>query len=324
MFNNDFITIIMMVYHQTIIEFVSSIFGVIYLIPIICVGFRFYTVYNVNTQRIIMSKVNYSTKKDENNRHTGYFIGKSCVGYHNESERLLICICTEKEFQNMKMQKTMPSTSETDIVGDDVSKKGEDQCINIYYKNNHIEFVYYKSRMFNVSRFKSLPHQENVIQQITKTYNSSYNKSVVCLIHGEPKTGKSMVSILLAKQIKAYYCKTYNPTDPGDSIDTIYNTCNPSLENPLVILLDEIDITLGKIHKQSLNTHNNKVLTEVSDKITWNQFLDNISIGFYPFMIIVMTTNMHPEKIKKEYDSSYIRSNRCDLICEMINHEKQI
>ena len=46
-------------------------------------------------------------------------------------------------------------------------------------------------------------------------------------INGKPGTGKSMISILLAKHFNGPLIKTFNPTDPGDEINKLYSEINP-------------------------------------------------------------------------------------------------
>lgn len=296
-----------MMYHQTIITTISAIFGITYMFPVYVCGFRFYVIYNANTQRTMMSKIKWSTKTDENHSSVGYFIGYFCAGHYNEKENILKIFCTEKTFEELTKRPSVETEEH---------KKEDQQYIQVFYKNTSVQYVYYKSRSFNVTPFQILPKQERAVKSILAQYESSVNKSVVCMLHGKPNTGKSMVSLLIAKQLKANYCKTYKPIDPGDSFETIYNTCNPTADKPLVILLDEFDILLEKIHKDLVkpNTH---VLSEVTDKISWNQLLDNLSIGFYPFTVVILTSNISPERIAKLYDPSCIRENRCQLIMEL-------
>jgi hypothetical protein len=72
--------------------------------------------------------------------------------------------------------------------------------------------------------------------------------------------------------------------------------------------LDEIDILINKIHKNKIIEHKLYIKT-VTNKNTWNKFLDKIDTGFYPFVLLLMCTNK-----KKEYfdnlDKSYMRDGR--------------
>ena len=318
MINEQIMTILMMLYCQHTVTLLSYILEMVLVIPIYVFGFRIYNVTTLNTQRNILSKIKWSTKRDENNKANGYFVAAYCIGYYDDSEKILKFICTEHQFQQLTSRPSVDSKPE---LNRQVVVKKEQTFINVFHKNCYIEYISYKSRLFNVSTFRVFPNQVQPVEQILNKYETSIYKSVVCLLHGKPNTGKSMVSILVAKTLEASYCKSYKPIEAGDSIDTLYNICNPSAENPLVILLDEFDIMLEKIHNHRI-IPNNKVLTEVTDKISWNQLLDNISIGFYPFTIFILTTNLTPVDIETNYDSSYIRENRCHLILEMTSLKK--
>ncbi len=45
-------------------------------------------------------------------------------------------------------------------------------------------------------------------------------------IHGDPGSCKSMIPILLAKELNGYLFDSYNPTEPGDDIA---NTIMPTV-----------------------------------------------------------------------------------------------
>ena len=82
-----------------------------------------------------------------------------------------------------------------------------------------------------------------------------------------------IASYLMAKQLCCSICDTFNPTDPGDLFSTFYSKVNPSIDKPIIVLMDEIDVLLKKIHNESLIKHK-KVPIRVDDKCTWNSFCD--------------------------------------------------
>lgn len=313
LFDKDFFTMLLMFNQQFMIKGIIYFLEIVFFFYLFIFGYRSYVICNSDTQRIILSKIVYSTKLDENNKPLGYFINNYCIGYLNEESRTLYCICTEKNFKSLTLQPGIYDEKECNKL---VNGIDNDNFITIYYKNIQIEYTYYKSRILYVSHFSCYKNQQTVMNRIIKKYQDSKIKSIVTLLYGKPNSGKSMISLLIAKHFKSGYCKTYKPSEPGDSIDTLYNTCNPTVNKPLVILLDEVDIILDKVHNRSILPHN-KVLTEVTDKISWNQLFDNISIGFYPYTIFILTSNKTPGEINKKYDPSYIRENRCHMIIEM-------
>jgi hypothetical protein len=136
-------------------------------------------------------------------------------------------------------------------------------------------------------------------------------KSVVILIHGEPGVGKTMLSILLTNELRGLYCNSLQPWSPGESIATLYSDAEPSESSPLIIAFDEIDGSLERIHN-GIESHKNLKIC-VQNKQGWNQMLDEVQMGFYPNLIIIMTTNKSPDFINN-LDPSYIRNHRVDSI----------
>lgn len=99
-----------------------------------------------------------------------------------------------------------------------------------------------------------------------------------------------MIGILLAKKLNASIVRSFNPTEPNDNIDNLYSEVNPCEEKPLIIVLDEFDIILKQIH---VGVESHKYMPiQVKDKSSWNIFLDNISLGIYPHIILLLTSKM--------------------------------
>jgi hypothetical protein len=53
--------------------------------------------------------------------------------------------------------------------------------------------------------------------------------------------------------------------------------------------------------------------TEVYNKTTWNTLLDDINIKLYPYVIIILTSNLSKDEIDLKYDPSYIRNKRVNI-----------
>ena len=83
---------------------------------------------------------------------------------------------------------------------------------------------------------------------------------------------------------------------------------------PLIIAFDEIDGALEEIHR-GIPSHKNLKI-QVQNKQGWNQMLDEIQMGFYPHLVVIMTTNKSPDFIRR-LDDSYIRQHRVDKIYGM-------
>jgi hypothetical protein len=146
------------------------------------------------------------------------------------------------------------------------------------------------------------------------TYTLFYNKNKYCvsLNDGDIGKGKTMTAYLLAKVLQASVCKSYSPIIPGDTIDNLYDFVEPTYEEPLIIILDEFDDTLKKIHDKNIQEHRT-FRTQIYNKTSWNSFLDDINLGIYPYVILLLISNKNIDKLNEEFDPSYIRNKRVNL-----------
>lgn len=154
--------------------------------------------------------------------------------------------------------------------------------------------------------------QGGMIDKIIEHYKKK--RHTVVYIYGPPGTGKSMIASLLAEKLNGSLCNTLKPWQPNDTIDILHSDVEPTKNKPLIIVFDEVDSALLKIH-EGIPQHN-KIPTMVSDKTGWNHMLDEIQRGMYPNIILLMTSNRTPEFING-LDSSYMREGRVDLTFEM-------
>ena len=88
--------------------------------------------------------------------------------------------------------------------------------------------------------------QRQIYNNIMEIYNSKNN--VKCYIYGNVNSGKTFLSYLMARKLSCSICDTFNPTEPSDSFSNLYYCINPTSKNPLIVLLDEVDIMLKNIH----------------------------------------------------------------------------
>jgi ATPase family associated with various cellular activities (AAA) len=151
--------------------------------------------------------------------------------------------------------------------------------------------------------------QSVIIEQIKE--NQKKKRHSVIYLHGPPSTGKSMIGVLLANEFGSSFCNTLKPWQPGDSLGILHTEIEPTPTKPLIIVFDEIDSVLIKIHKDNIAPHKN-ISTAVSDKPGWNHMLDEIQRGMYPDMILILTSNRDPDYING-LDPSYLREGRVDM-----------
>lgn len=193
--------------------------------------------------------------------------------------------------------------------------------IQLYQRCGTYGNAWYKKRQIGGECLKTLYYCEEqtlAIDNILKYYKE--HKHVVALLHGKPGTGKTAVSFMIAQKLNASYCNTIKPWQPGDFINDIYCEARPCAENPLIICFDEIDGPLHKLLDCSILINKN-VPTSILDKESWNRMLDDIDRGFFPHLLLIMTTNSNPEKIR-ERDEALLRKGRVHVEIKLKNLKK--
>ena len=294
--------ILTMIY--TLIFSSISILWTFIIIPFLFLGYKFYCITEQNLITIISKNIKYSIIINDQDDPSGFFIGKYFIGYLYKSNKdseinILYCLCSTEQFNKLKSK-------------DDVKIKDTDIFINIYMrKGNYYHFEYQKRQLnctdMNINKYKN---QKHILNQVINYYKK--NNNCVTIISGDPGKGKSALGILIAKELKGSLCKSFNPTNPGDNLENLYNQVNPTINNPLILLLDEFDVILDLIFYNKIPLHKN-IPTEIYNKTTWNNLFDDINLKLYPNLIIILTSNINKETIEQTYDSSYIRKGRVNL-----------
>jgi len=286
-----------------------SIFWTIFLLPALYFNISLFILTDKKKISVLLKRIFYSSIKNDESKPLGLFFGKWFIGYIFSSKN-----SSDNEDQEIYII-TFHSIFE-DLTKTSNEKKEEivNENISLWYRDGNYYWFKYKKRLLNISSFISRETQESIILDIKQIYNKKRN--CVAFINGNPGSGKSSIAILIAKNFNGHLCKTFIPTDPGDTIDRLYNQVEPTDDCPLIILLDEFDIILNKIHNNTIVPHKD-IPTSVYDKITWNSFFDDISLGLYPNLIFILTTNKTKNQIEEFYDSSYIRKGRIDCYYEL-------
>jgi DNA replication protein DnaC len=285
------------------------------MIPFIYFGYTLYIINDYNTITTICKNIKYSTLRNEQDEPSGFFISKKFCGYifeqlnKDSSVNLLYCLCTATQFKELQKK------------SDSIITKS-DKSIDLYTRKGNYYHLHYVKRDLVCTNFiaKSGEHsdsrsnQKDIITNIIEYYNQ--NNTCVIMISGEPGTGKSIMGVLIAKELNGSLCKTYSPITSGDTLENIYNKANPTKLKPLIILLDEFDIILHSFHENKVELHKD-VPTEVYNKITWNNLLDDINMKLYPRLILILTSNLDKEQIEAKYDPSYIREGRVNMYVKL-------
>ena len=282
-----------------------SIIWTLLIIPFLVCGYKFYCITEQNLITIICKNIKYSIITNNQNEPSGFFIGKYYIGYLHKSNKdeeinLLYCLCSTEQFNKLKKK-------------DDIIIKETDIFIDIFMRKGNYYHFDYQKRQLNCTNFNivtNFKNQKNILNQIVNYYKKNNNS--VAIITGDPGKGKSALGILVAKELNGSLCKSYNPTNPGDHLENLYNQVNPTINNPLILLIDEFDIILDSIHNNKITLHKN-IPTEIYNKTTWNNLFDDINLKLYPNLIIILTSNMNIKIIEEKYDPSYIRKGRVNL-----------
>jgi len=270
-----------------------------------------YELKNKDICQRIQRRIKFSSHITDGNKPYGYSVGKWFllhIDYTQSSDGDMYhiwLIATKSSYENLTNEDSPIQMLHNEPVKETTS-------LIIYEKGGSFFSPYYRRREFKIPKLQPRENQTEIIDKIETFYKMS-NKAVV-LLHGEPGKGKSMVAILIADKYKSYYCNSLKPWDPGSRLGDIYNEAEPTVDKPLIIVFEEFDTIILNIH---IGIQPHKSLpTFVSNKNGWNQFLDEISRGLYPYLILILTMNKDPEYIRN-LDPSYIREGRVDLILEV-------
>jgi DNA replication protein DnaC len=307
--------------------------------------YKYYQIYNKNTVNLILKEfATYSSIRTENNGPSGLFVGWFYIGYVKMSIKKqegieLILFCSDELYK--KFSKKVQNMNSDDDNDDDDNKnnsKSSVQSIEQWRKTKDKWSApeYNKALDINVSHIEPTIKQNECIDKIISTLNIKSNSGIY-IIYGPPGEGKSYLSICLTKKLNGHLCNTYNPTEGYDFLNNLCTAINTLDKNkPLIVCIDEIDVILKKMHKNScpksflqkifnfINFSSNpeEKNCEVYDKGSWNRFTDDIQLGTYPNTIIICTMNESPEYIKK-LDHSYIRDGRINAILDMTSNQNK-
>ncbi len=284
-------------------------------------GFQFYKIKSQKLTKLLNKLPKISSINNDDSME-GWITGKWYIGYihitmssHGEPTKELYLLCLKKWFEDM--------SNEIDKLDKEPDKESKQTKINLWEREGNYFYLNYSKRDFDISRFKPREQQTKIIEQVIQFYET--NRYSVILLHGEKGTGKSMIPILIAKALaeanvsdpnyKVHFSDTFKPTEPGDSFISLYNKVNPEKTSPLIVVLEEFDIMIQHIHFGRIQNHK-YIPTSITDKPSWNQFFDRFDREYYPWVILILTSNVSPNVIDS-LDPSYIREGRVNQIFEV-------
>jgi hypothetical protein len=301
------------------------------LIPLAFFRVRYNFVDNRYTARTILDNLTESkyafALNRSNDKLTGYSIclkpfalllltEDSQNDYHSVK-----LVCTDASFKILTTNKII--TNNTIIEDNTVWSKDEMKYIDHERTGSTYHCTYAKiNSVININPTKS---QEYISQRIMDRFTS--HQSVVAFISGPICTGKSSIAHIIVgllnktqKYESVNLCNTFCPLRIGDCVSTLLGNIRLQT-NPLILVIDEIDTILTKIHQGVPEVASNG-LRPMNDKMSWNIFMDKLSIR--AGVIVLLTSNKSLAEIETTCDPSYLRNGRVHMAFEMPNDITQI
>jgi hypothetical protein len=259
---------------------------------------------------------NFCSEQIDNEKGAGYSFGYWYVLHlsinHGDTDMYQIkMIATESSYKLLTKEIDIYNITNKD--SDNNSEEKYIQKITIYDRMSSYHNPWFKKRNISIQSVTPRLEQQIILDSIIS--HQKIKKHTVIYLSGTPGSGKSMIGLFLAQYYNGNYCNTLLPWQPGDSINSIYTEVDPTEKTPLIVVLEEVDIPLVKIHNNQIEPHKH-IPISVKDKTGWNLMFDAINRGMFPYLIILMTSNKNHEFIN-QLDTSYLRKNRVDLIFEL-------
>lgn len=284
--------------------FSLSILWSLLLYPTIIFGVQLYLIDDERQLQLLKTKfVKNSCSITNNNEAFGWIFGRWFLGYIYQtgdrfSKAQSCYILAPNAMINEILQPVIPSEpGKTEIY------------IKIFDRCGNFDYMYYTERKLNVTDFTPREQQTKAIKFIESYYKAQ--KFATVLLSGPPNCGKSVIALLLARHFSGSLVYEFNPTEPGNHINNLYNKVNPTFSAPLIITFEEVDGMIEAIHFGKIVRHDTKPIS-IYNKATWNTFLDNIDHRFYPHVIFLFTTNK-ALKWFEDLDPSYMRNGRVNV-----------
>jgi hypothetical protein len=237
----------------------------------------------------------------------GYFISKHAIGYISLNIEDVLYILTLPKMYTMLTQLEHEKPIQV------IEKETTCNKISVYTRKGAYKNFYYFRMTLDISHIQPIGQQQEIVSDVISMYNKIGRATV--FIHGVSCAGKSTVGYLLAKQMEGIYCHTFNPGDPGDHLSSLLSDINRDSE-PLIIVIEEVDELIKKIHNSNPIIHNTEIPILVHNKSTWSTFLDDMI--FYTGVVLILTSNTSKQELD-ELDESYLRPGRIHKSYSMMN-----
>lgn len=239
---------------------------------------------------------------------SGYFIGWRCAGYYHYMESFegvspeIHMITVPSYFAKIsESDKTAISFSDANP---ETQTKTQPKSITIFLRTGSYTNIWYTSMRIDIRDLAPKGQQSIIVDQICENFEK--RRRGVFFIHGVSGAGKSTIGLLVASRLNGILCHTFNPTEPGDTIQHVLRDSNPTDEAPMIILIEEVNTLIRNVHEETIQKHKN-ITTCVYNKSTYNTFMDDLIL--YRNVLFILTSNESRESIDA-LDPCYLRKGR--------------
>jgi hypothetical protein len=282
------------------------------LFPFSLFGIKINISYEKSIVTSIKKNIKFSTIIDEDDLPLDFFFGWCYIGYIDRKDAtkgevidVVYVICTKNTF---KILSTNKNESKTKVV------KSWDR------EGNYFWGKYHNSKLA-IKDYNLRDSQEQLLLEIQNHYFE--NKSCVAYIYGEMETGKSTIYKYLAERLNGSVCRTFDPTEPGDTFTKLLRRVDPEFNNPLIVVFDECSKLIIKIRDDKIEPHKH-IPIQIRGRAKWNEFLDDFGGGSYANCILLLISNDSPKVLAFNEHAPLLRKNRVNLYFKLSKEKVDI